>query len=318
MTRLLRVGVVQGSPPIFDLAQAISTTTEWIKRAASEGVQLLAFAEASIGGYPFWCDLGNFARWDNHASKILHRRLLQNSLVLPSEELTQLCDAVRRSRITVVLGCNERLLNRGSLYNALITIDSSGCVIGHHRKLVLTGGERLVWTPGDAAGLRTHSVLGAQLGGLICWEHWMPLARQVLHSAGESIHVAAWPHTNEQHQIASRHYALEGRCFVLAAANYLTKAHLPGDLQLPDSNESLGDTLLAGGSSIIGPDGHFIVQPAIGGEHLLTAEIDLDRVDEERQALDVGGHYARPDLFTLSVRHQRLDPAPTESHDATP
>ncbi len=133
----------------------------------------------------------------------------------------------------------------------------------------------------------------------------MPSARQVLHDAGEVIHVAAWPHGKERHQIASRHYAFEGRCFVLAAAQYLEKGMLPKDYELREELSAVPDVLIDGGSAIIGPDGEYVVPPVVGGERLVEAEIDISRAVEESMALDVSGHYARPDIFELSVRRHR-------------
>jgi len=201
------------------------------------------------------------------------------------------------------MGVNERVGR--SIYNSLLFIDPAGKLIGHHRKLVPTFGERLVWGHGDAAGLQVHETPFGKIGGLICWEHWMPAARQVLHDQGEVIHIAAWPHGKERHQIASRHYAFEGRAFVLAAALYLEKGMFPKGYELADELERLPDVLIDGGSAIIGPTGEYIVEPVFGGEELLVADLRLDAAVEESLTLDVAGHYARPDVFHLHVHRHR-------------
>jgi predicted amidohydrolase len=244
--------------------------------------------------------MGTFSQWDNKQSKKLHARFFDNSLQLGSAEFNQICKAVRKARIWLVLGVNERAGR--TIYNSLLFINPEGKLSGHHRKLVPTFGERLVWGFGDAEGLKTVQTEWGKLGGLICWEHWMPPARQVLHEESEIIHVAAWPHGKERHQIASRHYAFEGRCFVLAAAMYLKRSMFPKDYELRDELESQPDVLINGGSAVIGPDGDYIVEPAYGKEMLVTAEIDLSRAAEESLTLDVAGHYSRPDIFDLGVR----------------
>ncbi len=208
----------------------------------------------------------------------------------------------------VVIGINERDTHSGSLYNTLLFISPEGELAGRHRKLVPTFGERLVWGYGDAAGLQTYSFDGAKVGGLVCWEHWMPLARQVLHASAEQVHVAAWPHLRETYLIASRHYAFEGRAFVLAAASVLRKSEMRADFELADDFKDAPDWLLIGGSCIIGPDSKYIVEPVYEKEDLLTAELDLERVSEEKLLLDVAGHYNRPDIFDLRVRREPLLP----------
>jgi predicted amidohydrolase len=299
------VGVVQARPAVLDLAACIDRACSWIGEAGRRGVQLVAFPEAWIPCYPLWCDGGSFAKWGNPAAKRLHARLLENSLVVRSPETDALCAAARKAGVAVVMGANERESFGGSIYNSLVFIDEEGRVVATRRKLVPTHGERLVWSAGDAAHLDAHRLAQARVGGLICWEHWMPLARHVLHVAGEEIHVAAWPHGGEHHQLASRHYAFEGRCFVLAAAMVLSKSDLPADFELADDYHDGPDELLAGGSAIIGPDGAYVVAPTFAREELLVAEVDLARAREEKLTLDVAGHYARPELFELRVRRGR-------------
>jgi len=309
----LVVGVAQASPAVLDLERAVDKACSWIDKAARQGVRLLAFPEAWIPCYPLWCDAGAFGRWGNGSAKKLHGRLLENSLVVPSAQTARLCEAARQGGIAVVIGANEREPHGGSIYNSLLFIDESGQLLATRRKLVPTHGERLVWSAGDAAHLEAFSLAGARVGGLICWEHWMPLPRHVLHASGEEVHIAAWPHGGEHHQLASRHYALEGRCFVMAAASVLMKSSLPPGLEHEGDLTDSPDQLIAGGSAIIGPDGAYIVEPVYGREELLVGEIDLDKAREEKMTLDVTGHYARPELFHLSVRRER----PTQVQDDT-
>lgn len=314
----LTVAIAQVAPAVLDLEGSVERACEVIAEAGRRGARLLAFPETWLPVYPFWCDAGTFGTWDHGPSKRLHRRLLENSLEVPSPQLDRIAAAAREAGVAVVLGANERVrpeAGGGTLYNALLFLDREGRLVGHRRKLVPTFGERLVWGHGDAADLDAHDLGGFRAGGLICWEHWMPLPRHVLHAGGEQVHVAAWPHGKEHHQVASRHYAFEGRCYVLAAALFLTRDHLPAELApggelaaLVGDGGSEDGVLLAGGSAVIGPDGRYVVEPVYGREELLVAQIDLDRVTEEKLSLDVAGHYGRPDLFDLTVRRDRLRP----------
>jgi predicted amidohydrolase len=301
------VAVAQATPAVLDLAGCVAKACAWIAEAGKKGAQVVAFPETWLPVYPLWCDAGTLGKWGHEPAKKLHARLARNSLSIPSRETEQLCRAAREAKCAVVLGANE-LDRTGSLYNALLFISSGGEILGRHRKLVPTFGERLVWGYGDAAGLITHEVAGMRLGGLICWEHWMPLSRQVLHAEGEQVHVAAWPHAGEVHQLASRHYAFEGRAFVLVAATYLPKSALPADFELASDFAAAPAVLLDGGSAVIGPDANYVVDPVRGREQLLTAELDLNRIAEEKQTLDVAGHYSRPDLFELRVNRAPLTP----------
>ena len=189
----LMVAVAQATPVVLDLTACVEKACQWIADAGKHGAQLAAFPETWLPVYPLWCDAGTFGKWDHAPSKRLHARLAAQSLQIPSKETQALCRAAREARCAVVMGANERDRS-GSLYNALLFISAEGEILGRHRKLVPTFGERLVWGYGDASGLRTYEVASARVGGLVCWEHWMPLARHVLHSEGEQVHVAAWPH----------------------------------------------------------------------------------------------------------------------------
>jgi predicted amidohydrolase len=301
-----RVAIAQLSPAVLDLEACVAKAEKAIRDAGKEGVALVAFPETWIPVYPFWCDMGGFSKWDAEPAKRLHTRLFKNSLEVGSKAFKQLQAAARKARVHVVMGANERAGR--SLYNALFFVDDRGELVGHHRKLVPTFGERLVWGYGDGEGLRVHETPFGKLGGLVCWEHWMPPARQALHELGETIHVAAWPHAKGMHQTASVHYAFEGRTFVLVAASYLEKQMLPKNYELRDEMGSAPDVILNGGSAIIGPNGKYIVEPVYGKEELVIGEIDPDRAFAENLTLDVAGHYSRPDVFDFSVKRHRKTP----------
>jgi predicted amidohydrolase len=308
VAKRVRAAVVQASPVVLDADETLHKVENLLARAAKEGARIAAFPETFVPVYPLWCDAGAFGRWGEEAAKEIHARLLANSLLVPSEATERIGRAARDHELVVSISVNERDAAGRTLWNALLTFDADGALVGHHRKLVPTHGERLVWAPGDASGLRAVETAAGKVGGLLCWEHWMPAARQVLHDDGEEIHVAAWPHLREMYFLASRHYAFEGRAFVLAAGMVLTvsdleRAGVPvGKLW---HGEDLRDPMLVGGSAIFGPDGSVLAGPAPAKETILVADLDLDAVRKESLALDTAGHYSRPDLFRLEVRRER-------------
>ncbi len=304
------VAIIQQSPVFMDLAASMEKACTLIESAARNGAQLVTLGETWLPGYPAWLDYcPDVALWDHAPTKGVFARLRQNSVLVPGPETARLAQLAGDRRLTLVIGVNERVETgpgNGTLYNSLLTFDVEGRLANHHRKLVPTYTERLVWGEGDGGGLDSVPSPGGRVGGLICWEHWMPLARQTLHVAGEAIHVAVWPTVHEMHQLASRHYAFEGRCFVLAAGLVMRVKELPAELGLPPKMaERPDDFVLRGGSAIIGPDGRYLVEPIFDKETTITAELDLAAVDREKMTLDVTGHYHRPDVFDFALRKNR-------------
>jgi len=305
MGRSCTVAVVQADVAP-DLGAGLETTARLASAAARSGAELIVFPETWLPGYPAWLDVcRDVALWDHPPVKAVFARLAENSVAVPGPALEALATIARDAGVTLVLGVCERVergAGRGTLYNALLTLGPDGQLLNHHRKLMATYTERLVWGAGDAEGLRVVDTPVGRVGGLICWEHWMPLARQALHEAGEDIHVAVWPTVKEMHQVASRHYAFEGRCYVLAAGVLMRAAALPADLEAhPDLITDPAQWVLRGGSAIIGPDGLYVREPVYDEPCVLLAELDLGRIREESMTLDVGGHYHRPELFTFQT-----------------
>ena len=312
MPTTLRVALIQARPVYYDLPACIDKACALIEEAATQGAQLAAFGETFFPGYPAWLDYAlDYARWDHPPTKQVYARLAANSLAIDSAEMCRLCETAREHNIVLVLGFNERVTNgRGnrSLYNSIVTIDADGAILNHHRKLRPTFTEQLVWGQGDGHGLKAVDTAIARIGALVCWEHWMPHARQALHLSNEAIHIALWPALKESHQIASRHYAFEGRTFVLAIGNIMPVADFPAELELPASLRENPDALLLnGGSAIIAPDGSYLKEPVYDEETIVYADLDLTRILEEQMTLDVTGHYARDDIFTFAVNRTRLD-----------
>jgi len=304
--RTTTVALVQAEPVFADLSSSLDKALSAVEDAAAEGAQLIAFGESWLAGYPFWVDLPRASAWDDPDVKAAFAELRAQSPTIDGPEVGRLCELAKARGVAVTIGMHERVDSgpgNGTLYNALVTIDATGAIVVHHRKLVPTHGERLVWGPGDGQGLHSADTVAGRVGGLICWEHWMPLARQAMHDSGEQIHVAQWPTVHEKHAMASRHYALEGRCFVLAVGSLLRWAALPATLR-PDGVDPQAFAV-RGGSCIAAPDGTWVVQPVYEAEKTILAELDLASIDRESMALDVSGHYSRPDVLRLQVVRER-------------
>ncbi|PRI12602.1 carbon-nitrogen hydrolase family protein [Leucobacter massiliensis] len=305
-----RIAIVQRPAKLLDLPASLELAAAHIAEAAGAGAELIVFPETWLTGYPGWAFA--HAEWGSALARELYAELLAASPVLPGG-IGQLTRAAAEHRVSVVIGLNERAHPAGgTLYNSLVTIGPSGEILNVHRKLTPTHAEKLVWAPGDAAGLRAVELPAGRVGGLICWEHWNPLARAAMHAEYEDIHVAVWPDMTEEHLTASRSYAFEGRCFVIAAGLLLREADLPERLR-EGYLAAIGDGLTAppeggyfgGGSAVIGPDGEWVLPPQHGVDRILYAELDTERRAGMHLDLDVAGHYARPELLRLQIDRSR-------------
>ena len=311
MNKALKIAIIQKSPAYLNLSESLVIAKDAIETGVSNGAQLIVFGETWLSGYPAWLDhLPNIALWDHPETKELYRLMWENAIEIGDATTQVFQNLVRKNNVHIVIGVNEKISRgrgNGSIYNSLLFFDPNGELAIHHRKLMPTFTEKLVYNTGDGAGLKTINTPFGNLGGLICWEHWMPLSRQVMHDAAEQIHVAVWPAVHEIHQMASRHYAFEGRCFVIAVGQLLQVRDLPGFLSLPDHLSSNPEKyLLNGGSCIIGPDGKYIVEPQYEREGIIYHELEnLNRTLGEKMTLDVTGHYFRPDVFSYAVNKTR-------------
>lgn len=294
---------------------------DWIGQAAAEGVDLLAFGETHLVGYPFWPSMTDGARFDAADQKLAYAYYLDAAVELDGPQLRRICEASAEHRVFVYLGLAERASGtaRGSVFATLAAIDPERGIVSAHRKVQPTYEERLVWAAGDGHGLRVHTITGREgeqlrVGGLNCWENWLPQARLAMYAGGEDIHVSAWPGAVRNTQDITRFIGLEGRVWSLAAGSLLSRSDVPDDFPLADQLPD-GDWT-DGGGAIAGPDGSWLREPATE-EGLVIAEVDAARVREERQSFDPAGHYGRPDIFELRVDRRRLatatfndDPAP--------
>ena len=299
--------VVQAEQP-ESLAEGLERTRELAENATKEGAELVVFPETWLPGYPAWIDYCRDAGlWDHAPVKALYRRLADESVVVEGRSGAALARIASDLGVTLVVGASERVDSgpgRATLYNALLTYGPDGELLNHHRKLTPTYTERLLWGGGDTGGLKSVESPAGRIGGLICWEHWNPLARQALHDAGEDVHVAVWSAVvgvNGMHQEASRCYAFEGRCHVIAAGQLLRASQLPEELEPHPEKVPEDGWLLAGGSAIVAPDGSYLAGPSYHEPGVLVAELDYRRNREEAMTLDVSGHYQRRDLLELTV-----------------
>ncbi len=305
----LKVGVAQVAPVWLNRERTLDKVVAFIEEAAREDCRLVAFGEALVPGYPFWIERTNGARFNSPVQKEIHAEYMKQAVQLEAGHLDRVCIAANQGGIAVVLGCIERAPDRGghSLYASLVYIDEQGLVRSVHRKLMPTYEERLTWSTGDGHGLRVHALGAFTLGGLNCWENWMPLPRAALYGLGEDLHVAIWPGGVHNTSDITLFIAKEARSYVISASGLMRKTDFPeGTPHLEKILDGCPDLLATGGSCIAGPDGQWVIEPVAGEETLVTAVLDHRRVREERQNFDPAGHYSRPDVTELKVNRRRL------------
>lgn len=305
---LLTVGVAQIAPVWLRRAETLEKVADAVERAAREGCRMVAFGEALVPGYPFWIERTDGARFNDAKQKAMFARYLDEGVVIERGDLAEVCRIAKDKAIAVYLGVMERAPDRGghSLYCSLVYIDNCGAVQSVHRKLHPTYEERLAWAQGDGHGLVVHKLGAFTLGGLNCYENWLPLARSALYAQGEDLHVSVWPGGLHNTRDLPVFIARESRSYVIAACGLVRTSDLPADT--PNREEIIaagGELISNGGSTIVAPDGRFMIEPIVGEEALIVAELDHAMVRGERQNLDVFGHYSRPDVLQLSVSRTR-------------
>jgi predicted amidohydrolase len=304
---IVKVAAVQAAPVYMDLRASLEKAERLIGEAAALGAKVIVFPETWLPGYPAWLDCcRDVALWDYAPVKKVYARLMENSVAVPGGACDALSEMAREHQMILNMSVNERVTEgagRGTLFNTMLTFGADGTLLNRHRKIMPTYTERMVWGKGDGSSLQAVDTGAGRLGGLICWEHWMPLARHALHTSGEDIHVAAWPQVKEMNLVASRHYAFEGRCYVIATGAVMRAGELPAELEPVEALKQNPEAfILNGGSAIIAPDGQLLAGPVFDEETILTAELDLSRIKEESLVLDVTGHYSRPDIFDVKLK----------------
>ena len=309
-----KIAVVQKAPVFLDKEKTIAKAVDSIKEAAAENTELVIFTEAFIPGYPAWIwrlrPGGDFG-----LSEELHERLLRNAVNMDSNDLAPLYEAARQHNVTVVCGIDERdkKLSQATLYNSMVVIGADGTLLNKHRKLMPTNPERMVWGFGDASGLKTIATPAGRISTLLCWENYMPLARYALYAQGVEIYIAPTYDSGDAWIGSLQHIAREGRCWVVGCGNLMRASDLPDDFPAkdnlyPDAEEWINP----GDSIVIAPDGEIVAGPLHKETGILYCDIDLEKAAIAKRALDVTGHYSRPDIFKLHVNTRPQSPVEFE------
>lgn len=310
-----KIAVVQHSPVVLDKKTTIELAVSLMEEAAANGAKLIVFSETFIPGYPAWVwRLRPGGDWGTYEA--LHRRLLANAVDVSSNDLAPLYAAAKKLGMTVVCGIEEKddSLSRSTLYNTVITIGDNGTLLNKHRKLMPTNPERMVWGMGDASGLKAVETPLGRVGALICWENYMPLARYAMYAQGVEVYIAPTYDSGEAWLESAKHIAREGRCYVVGCGNLIQGKDIPTDFPdkaslYPDADEWVNP----GDSIIIAPGGEVLEGPLHRESGILYADIDREHVAASKRALDVVGHYSRPDIFTLQVNTKAQSPVSFES-----
>ena len=304
----LKIALAQMVPVWLDRKATLEKMVEQAEKAAGQGAALVVFGEALLPGYPFWPELTGGAVFEDDVQKDIFAHYADNAVELDAGHLDPLCNAARQNGIAIYAGVIEKTRERGgfSLYACLVYISPEGEIKSAHRKLMPTYEERLVWSPGDGNGLRVHELEGFTVGGLNCWENWMPLPRAALYGQGENLHVAVWPGSRRNTHEITRFIARESRSFVVSVSGMMHVDRIPDSVPHAGKiREAASGWLADGGSCVAGPDGQWVLEPQVEAEGLFMVEIDRNEVARERQNFDVAGHYSRPDVTRLKVNRKR-------------
>jgi nitrilase len=306
----VQIAIVQQPPVLLKLEETLARGAELIAEAAGHGARLISFPETWVPGYPEWL-------WrlrpgeDFELTGEIHRRLLENAVDLDRGQLEPVQRAAREKGVVVSIGINERdgAFSRGTLYNTVVLVGADGGILNRHRKLMPTNPERMVWGLGDASGLRVVETPVGRVGGLICWENYMPLARFALYAQGPDVYLAPTWDAGGGWVSTMRHIALEGRCWVVGNGTAMQGRDVPEDFPgraalFPDED----DWFNPGDSVVVAPDGKIVAGPLRNERGILYAECDLEAAAAARRTLDVAGHYGRPDVFRLEVRSEARPP----------
>ena len=307
----VRAAVVQAAPAAFDRARTLEKLADLVSQAARQGAELAVFPEAFVSAYPKGLDFGAVVGRRTREGREQFRRYFDSAVEVPGPDVDRMARMAREHRVHLVVGAIER--DGGTLYCTVLFFAEDGRFLGKHRKLMPTAAERLVWGFGDGSTLSVFDTRLGRLGAVICWENYMPMLRMAMYSKGVQLYCAPTADDRETWLPTVRHVALEGRCFVLSACQVLRRRDLPADIPnaMGDSPETL---LMRGGSCIVDPLGKVLAGPAFDEETTLFAELDMDEIARGKYDFDVAGHYARPDVFRLSVDERPAKPVVAREH----
>lgn len=295
------VAAAQAAPNFLDRNKSVDQACELIKEAGRNNAKLIVFPEAFISGYPDWVWLvpnGNSGLLDE-----LYRDLVNNAISIPDESTQQLCLAAREAEIFVAIGVHEKNSESSgsSLFNTILYINDQGEILGKHRKLIPTGGERLIWSQGDGSTLPAYDTSIGKLGGLLCWENFMPMARQSMYVQGVQIYVAPTWDSSENWLLSMRHIAREGGMYVIGVCSAVHMDDIPDKYEFKDLYGKDQTWINPGNSCIVNPRGEFIAGPVANSSELIYGTIDLDEILAAKRMFDVTGHYGRPDVFKYKI-----------------
>ncbi len=311
----VKVAVVQAASILFDRKATIEKACRLIGEAAAQGAKFILFPEAFIPAYPRGLSFGMVVGSRSPEGRRIWQRYWENSVEIPGPATEILGDTVRKNGVYMSIGVIERdsQFSRGTLFCTLLYFGPDGRLLGKHRKLKPTGAERLVWGEGDGSTLQVFDTDLGKIGGLICWENYMPLARMAIYGKGVELYLAPTADQRDTWQATLQHIACEGRCFVLGCNQFVTKDMYPDDLEGLDEMSSQPEVICRGGSSIISPFGEVLAGPLYDREGILYAELDMTEIIRSKVDFDVTGHYARPDVFQLIVNEESMPPVKTKS-----
>ena len=305
----MKVALAQIAPVLLDRGATTEKVIDATRSAGKGGADLAVFGETLLPGYPAWIARTDGARFNALDQKELHGHYLDQAIDIAAGHLESIQNAARETGVALCLGIAER--EHYSVFASRVFIGKDGEILSVHRKLRPTYEERLTWAPGDGAGLVCHRIDEFTVGGLNCWENWMPLARASLYEQGEDLHCMLWPGARRNTEDLTPVIAKESRSFVVSVSGLLREQDVPMDFPHRDRFvPSAGELLHDGGSCLAAPDGSWVVEPMGPAEGVVVAEIDVARVREERQNFDPSGHYARPDVLDLRVTRSRRDAGP--------
>jgi nitrilase len=306
----VKVAVVQAAPVLFNREATVAKVCRLIQEMGTRKPGLVLFPEAFIPAYPRGLSFGNVVGNRTPAGRRTWERYWENSIEVPGPDTEILGAAAREAQVYLAIGVIERdsQFSHGTLYCTLLYFGPDGQLLGKHRKLKPTAAERLIWGEGDGSTLPVFSTPFGKLGGLICWENYMPLARTAMYAKGVEIYVAPTADQRDSWQATMRHIACEGRCFVLGCNQFVTKEMYPPDLEGIEELAGQPEILCRGGSTIISPLGEVLAGPLYGEEGTLFADLDLGEVARGKIDFDAVGHYARPDVFQLIVNERPAPP----------
>ena len=302
MNEILKVAAAQLSPVFLNLNETVAKACQAIIEAGENGAKLIVFPEAFISGYPDWVWLIPNSKGAELSE--LYLKLVKSAISIPDDTTSKLCKAAKKAGVNVVIGIHERNIetSNSSLFNSLLFINDQGSVLGKHRKLIPTGGERLIWAQGDGSTLRSYNTSVGKLAGLICWENFMPLARNAIYQGGTQILASpTWDKSPNWLQ-SMQHIAREGGLFVISTCMALRMTDIPEEFEFKKLYPEGREWVNVGNSCIIGPNGKFLAGPMEAEEGILYAEIDLRQIIKAKRMFDVAGHYSRPDVFNFSVK----------------